>query len=179
MSLPFPAPTAVVPSRAEVFLGYLDYFRSRLVDKLQALPEDELRRSRLPSGWAPIELLKHLCYVELRWLEWGFEGRAVTGPWGDSRNGRQQSRFQAEGVRPGTGFAAPGTGCAARRRRARPGWQRRPGRYGKTPQDASASVSPAVSRPAASISATSAGATQRASAASSPARSSPPVTTAA
>jgi uncharacterized damage-inducible protein DinB len=88
MSLPFPEPTAALPSRAEVFLGYLDYFRSRLVDKLQALPEHELRGSRLPSGWAPIELLKHLCYVELRWLEWGFEGRAVTDPWADSQDGR-------------------------------------------------------------------------------------------
>jgi hypothetical protein len=34
-----------VSSRAEVFLGYLDYFRSRLVSKLEALPGGELRRS--------------------------------------------------------------------------------------------------------------------------------------
>jgi uncharacterized damage-inducible protein DinB len=88
VSLPFPEPTTAVPSRAEVFLGYLDYFRSRLVRKLEALPGDELRRSRLPSGWTPIELLKHLTYVELRWLEWGFEGRAVADPWGDRRDDR-------------------------------------------------------------------------------------------
>ena len=42
----------------------------------------------LPSGWAPIELVKHLRYVERRWLEWGFEGRHVTDPWGDEQNGR-------------------------------------------------------------------------------------------
>jgi uncharacterized damage-inducible protein DinB len=77
-----------VPARAEVFLGYLDYFRSRLVSKLEALPAGELRRSRLPSGWTPIELLNHLAYVELRWLEWGFEGRGVPEPWADSRDGR-------------------------------------------------------------------------------------------
>jgi Protein of unknown function (DUF664) len=79
VSIPFPEPTTPVSSRAEVFLTYLDYFRSRLVSKLEALPGGELRRSRLPSGWAPIELLKHLSYVELRWLEWGFEAGGQTG----------------------------------------------------------------------------------------------------
>jgi hypothetical protein len=88
MSLPFPEPAIAVPSRAEVFLGYLDYFRSRLVSKLEALPGGELRASRLPSGWTPVELLKHLAYDELRWLEWRFEGRDIADPWGDDRDGR-------------------------------------------------------------------------------------------
>jgi uncharacterized damage-inducible protein DinB len=88
MSVPFPEPMTAVPARAEVFLGYLDYFRDRLVSKLEALPGEELRRSRLPSGWTPIELLKHLAYVELRWIEWGFEGRDIADPWGDRRDGR-------------------------------------------------------------------------------------------
>jgi uncharacterized damage-inducible protein DinB len=88
VSIPFPEPTTPVPSRAEVFLGYLDYFRSQLVRKLEGLPSDELRRSRLPSGWTPLELLKHLTHVEMRWLEWGFEGRAVPDPWADSRDDR-------------------------------------------------------------------------------------------
>jgi uncharacterized damage-inducible protein DinB len=87
MSVPFPEPTTPVSTRGEVFLGYLDYFRSQLVSKLEALPRAELRRSRLPSGWTPIELLKHLAHVELRWLEWGFEGRDVADPWADSRDG--------------------------------------------------------------------------------------------
>lgn len=83
MTPPFPSPTEPVESRAEVFLGYLDFFRSVLVTKLDGLPELDLRRSRLPSGWTPLELLKHLTYVELRWLVWGFEGRVVEDPWGD------------------------------------------------------------------------------------------------
>jgi hypothetical protein len=37
VSIPFPEPTTPVPSRAEVFPGYLDYFRSRLVSKLDGL----------------------------------------------------------------------------------------------------------------------------------------------
>ena len=86
--VPFPEPTAAAAGRAEVFLRYLDYFRSRLVSKLAGLPAGELRTSRLASGWTPIELLKHLTYVEMRWLEWGFEGKDVADPWGDQSDGR-------------------------------------------------------------------------------------------
>jgi hypothetical protein len=88
VSVPFPSPTTPVSSRAEVFLGYLDYFRSQLVSRLEGISSGEARASRLPSGWAPVELLKHLTYVEMRWLEWGFEGRDVPDPWGDRRDGR-------------------------------------------------------------------------------------------
>jgi uncharacterized damage-inducible protein DinB len=77
VSVPFPEPTAPAGSRAEVLGRYLDYFRDRVAAKLRELPEGELRRSRLPSGWAPLELLKHLTAMERRWLEWGFAGRAV------------------------------------------------------------------------------------------------------
>lgn len=88
MDVPFPAPTVPLESRAEVLLGYLDYFRSRLVSKIVSLPSGEQRQSRVPSGWTPIELLKHLTYVELRWLEWGFAGRQIADPWGDNRGER-------------------------------------------------------------------------------------------
>jgi uncharacterized damage-inducible protein DinB len=87
VSLPFPEPTDPAASRAEVFLRYLDFFRDRLIDKVTGLPAEELRTSRLPSGWAPIELLKHLRYVEMRWLDWGFEGSEIAEPWGDQRDG--------------------------------------------------------------------------------------------
>ena len=86
--MPFPEPTTPAGSRAEVFLRYLEYFRSRLAAKLEALPAAELRRSRLPSRWTPLELAKHLRYVELRWLEWGFEGRDVGDPWADREGSR-------------------------------------------------------------------------------------------
>lgn len=88
VSIPFPEPTAPAASRADVFLRYLDFFRSTLLSKLGALPDGELRKSRLPSGWTPLELLKHLEFVEMRWLEWGFDGREVANPWGDVREGR-------------------------------------------------------------------------------------------
>jgi uncharacterized damage-inducible protein DinB len=88
MNEPFPEPTRPVGSRADVFLGYLDFFRAKVLDKVSGLEESELRHSRLPSGWTPLELVRHLAFVEMRWLEWGFEGREVTEPWGDNRNGR-------------------------------------------------------------------------------------------
>jgi uncharacterized damage-inducible protein DinB len=84
----FPSPTAPAASPAEVHLRYLDYFRAVLVAKLEGLPEAELRSSRLPSGWTPLELLKHVAHVEARWLEWGFEGRDIGDPWADQRGGR-------------------------------------------------------------------------------------------
>ncbi|MET7880231.1 DUF664 domain-containing protein [Micromonospora profundi] len=84
----FPEPTDPAGGRAEVFLTYLDYFRESVVAKVSALAEPELRRSRLPSGWTPLELLTHLRHVELRWIEWGFQGREVAEPWGDSRGDR-------------------------------------------------------------------------------------------
>jgi len=66
----------------------VDYYRDRVVAKVESLAEDEQRRSRLPSGWTPLELARHLTFVEMRWLEWGFEGRKVDEPWGDERDGR-------------------------------------------------------------------------------------------
>jgi len=77
-----------VSSRSEVFLGYLDYFRGVVVDKLDGLDDAELRLSRLPSGWSPLSLVKHLTNVEQRWLVWGFEGQSVDDPWADARDGR-------------------------------------------------------------------------------------------
>jgi uncharacterized damage-inducible protein DinB len=88
MSVPFPEPTTAVAGRSEVYLGYLDYFRDQVTSRLAALSEQELRHSRLPSGWTPIELLAHLRGVEVRWLEWGFEGRDVGDPWAEERDGR-------------------------------------------------------------------------------------------
>jgi hypothetical protein len=84
----FPSPTVPASSRTEVFLRYLDYFRTGAIAKVLALDESDRRSSRLASGWTPTELLKHLRFVELRWIEWGFEGQAVAEPWGDRRDDR-------------------------------------------------------------------------------------------
>lgn len=97
MSLPFPSPSTPRSSRTETLLEYLDYFRSVVLDKLDGLDDDDLRTSRLPSGWSPLELLQHLIFVERRWLVWGFLGQPMADPWGD----RQDDRWHVDpGVRP-------------------------------------------------------------------------------
>ncbi len=79
----FPSPSGPGRPRDEVFLQYLDYFRERVTQKVASLPHDALVVSVVPTDWTALELVKHLTYVEMRWLEWGFEGRTVADPWGD------------------------------------------------------------------------------------------------
>jgi hypothetical protein len=81
MSLPEPSSSLADP--AQLLVTYLDFYRSEAVRKLAGLSDDECRRSRLPSGWSPLELLTHLVHMERRWLVWGFTGEQVADPWGD------------------------------------------------------------------------------------------------
>jgi len=83
MTRTFPAPSAETADARRLFLDYLDFYRATIEEKLTGMAEADLRRSRLPSGWTPIELLKHLVFMEQRWLVWGFEAEPVEAPWGD------------------------------------------------------------------------------------------------
>ena len=67
----------------ELALAYLDYYRAALLRKLDGMPEEDLRSARLPSGWVPLALLKHLAFVERRWFRWGFAAEQVDPIWGD------------------------------------------------------------------------------------------------
>lgn len=80
-----PGPSSDVPT---LLPTYLDFYRSTIVDRIDGLTGADLRSTRLPSGWTPIELVKHLAFMERRWLVWGFLGERVPDPWGDSRDGR-------------------------------------------------------------------------------------------
>jgi len=82
--MPPSEPSAEVSDVRELLLGQLTFYRATLLDKLGGLSEEQLRQSILPSGWAPLELLKHLAYVERRWMRWGFTAEAVPDPWGDN-----------------------------------------------------------------------------------------------
>jgi uncharacterized damage-inducible protein DinB len=68
----------------ELHLAWLDYYRQTVERKLAGLSEADLKTSRLPSGWSPLELVKHLVYMERRWIRWGFKAEPVDRPWGDS-----------------------------------------------------------------------------------------------
>ena len=93
MSAGFLDPSDPVASRAGVFVRYLDWLRSGVIERVENLPAEELRSSRLPTGWTPVELVKHLTFVELRWIEWGFQGREVADPWGDRLGDRHDKRW--------------------------------------------------------------------------------------
>ncbi|WP_067468111.1 DinB family protein [Actinomadura macra] len=80
---PPPEPSGTLTDPRALLAGYLDFYRDALLRKLDGLPEAGLRASLLPSGWTPLELFKHLTYVEIRWLHWGFAAEAVPEPWGD------------------------------------------------------------------------------------------------
>jgi uncharacterized damage-inducible protein DinB len=83
MNLPLPEPSDNATGTKERFLAYLDFYRSEIVDKLEGLSEADLRASRLPSGWSPLELLKHLVFMERRWLVWRFAGEPLDDPAGE------------------------------------------------------------------------------------------------
>lgn len=79
----FPEPRSTTGDPAVLFPRYLDWLRETVVRKVESLPEDERRSSRLPSGWTPLEMLGHLAHMEQRWFVWGFLGEQVDAPWGD------------------------------------------------------------------------------------------------
>jgi hypothetical protein len=95
---PFPEPTDELGDRRKVLLTYLDFFRSTVADKVSGLSDEALRTSMLPSGWTPLELVKHLTFMERRWLVWGFLGHPVTSAWGD--NGDDGRWHVAPGEQP-------------------------------------------------------------------------------
>jgi hypothetical protein len=98
-------PSRDLADTIELHLQYLDRYREIIENKLLGLSDSELRSSRLPSGWAPLELLKHLVFMERRWLRWGFTGESVDHPWGawSPARIRRRSRRPADVSGPTTG----------------------------------------------------------------------------
>jgi uncharacterized damage-inducible protein DinB len=84
----FPEPRGTTSDAAVLFARYLDFYRETVLRKAASLDETDLRASRLPSGWSPLELLVHLRHMERRWFVWGFLGEDVADPWGDDVDGR-------------------------------------------------------------------------------------------
>lgn len=76
-------PSWALTDPREMLTAYLDFYRQAVLRKLDGMSDEQLRSSLLPSGWTPLELLKHLAYVETRWLRWGFTAEPIADPWGD------------------------------------------------------------------------------------------------
>lgn len=82
---PYPQPTVPRTTR-DYYLDALAYSRGAVIAKVHSLPETS-QVTYLPSGWTPLALVKHLTFVEMRWLEWGFEGVAQDAPFADRVDG--------------------------------------------------------------------------------------------
>ncbi|MGW1787525.1 DinB family protein [Streptomyces tubercidicus] len=93
---PAEEPPVTLTSPYDLLTGYLDFYRQTVLRKLEGMSDAELRNSRMPSGWSPLGLLKHLACVELRWLQWGFDGAPIDEPWADFK------------TRPGVWHVEPG-----------------------------------------------------------------------
>ncbi|MCW2862693.1 MAG: hypothetical protein JWP48_4401 [Actinoallomurus sp.] len=79
-SAPLDGPGTKVTDPRELLCGYLDWYRERLTRKLDGLSDAQLRTPAGPLGWSPLGLVKHLGWVERRWMRWGFAAEDVT-PW--------------------------------------------------------------------------------------------------
>lgn len=61
----------------ELLTGYLDWYREALMRKLAGLSDAQLRTPVEPLGWSPLGMVKHLGWVERRWMRWGFAAEDV------------------------------------------------------------------------------------------------------
>jgi uncharacterized damage-inducible protein DinB len=83
---PLDGPGTKVADSRELLFGYLDWYRETLLRKLDGLSEAQLRTPVGPLGWSPLGLVKHLGWVERRWMRWGFAAEDVVAwpPGGDA-----------------------------------------------------------------------------------------------
>jgi uncharacterized damage-inducible protein DinB len=73
----FPGPGATVEDPQEMLHAYLDWYRDTLRRKTFGLTEAALRAPVPPLGWSPLGLVRHLGWVERRWMRWGFAAQDV------------------------------------------------------------------------------------------------------
>ena len=82
----FEGPGADVTDPRVLLVGYLDWYREAVQRKIDGLPEGRLRAPVPPLGWSPLGLIRHLGWVERRWMRWGFAAEDVVAfpPGGDA-----------------------------------------------------------------------------------------------
>ncbi len=100
-------PDKTGPAGSARWSAYLDWLRADLAHAVLALSPEEQRRSSVPSGWSPLELLNHGLHMEQRWFVWGFLGEEVAEPWGDWSTPEPWTSDDSDEVRPGARWAVP------------------------------------------------------------------------
>ncbi len=84
------------------FAGFLDDNREAVIEGVLLLSQDAQRRTILPSGWTPLQLLSHVLHMERRWFVWRFLGEEIGAPFGDWRDGDPDADEAAWYVDPAT-----------------------------------------------------------------------------
>ena len=70
----------VAGAEKEVLSGFLDHYRSTILQICEGLSEEQLRRPMVQSGTSLIGMLHHLVYVERGWFEETIAGLDVEYP---------------------------------------------------------------------------------------------------
>lgn len=76
-------PRGGLDGEAQHHAAFLDWLREEVIAGVESLPADQLRVTRLSSGWTPIELLSHVLHMERRWFLSAFLGERIDAVWGD------------------------------------------------------------------------------------------------
>lgn len=100
-------PTKQGPAGAQRWAAYLDWVREEVIAGVAGLSADVQRRSLVPSGWSPLELLSHVLHMEQRWFVWGFLGEEVDEPWGDWSTDEPGLADDADETKPGARWGVP------------------------------------------------------------------------
>jgi uncharacterized damage-inducible protein DinB len=81
-------------------VGYLDWYREALMRKIEGLSDAQLRMPVAPLGWSPLGMVKHLGWVERRWMRWGFAAEDVLAylPGGDEAEWGVSAEESTSGV---------------------------------------------------------------------------------
>lgn len=79
-------PGVGVSDPGQLLVGYLEWYRDTLLRKVAGLSDAQLRAAVEPVGWSPLGMIKHLGWVERRWMRWGFAAEDVVAylPGGDA-----------------------------------------------------------------------------------------------
>jgi uncharacterized damage-inducible protein DinB len=64
----------------ETLVTFLDYLRGSLARKLEAVSEQDARRSLVPSGTSLLSLVQHLTAAEVLWFQIRFNGSTEPEP---------------------------------------------------------------------------------------------------
>jgi uncharacterized damage-inducible protein DinB len=67
----------------ELLVGFTDWYRGVIVDKVEGLSLDDATRVMTPTGLSPLAIVAHLAACELGWFVETFDGRPVDPLWDD------------------------------------------------------------------------------------------------